>query len=1022
MVVSYYSLLRDHRPNTAYVNELEHPVAGLVQQIWDDYIKVDPALQGKVKTLWDALETHTYGSCYVMSIFEKASERIAQCCHDVSTRMLHMPAPVAMEVKDTFACSLVFSMLLQQTINEENDVRFCKLLTALPAGLQEVVYSKLNATPEGVRKIQKNFSAFQCISEKDRFSIAKKWLIADPSTAKYVGGFGLSDIQRFKLYKAVCMAPRANPYSISEHLREFALTNTHLFELLKDSCPSMVISTLGKCCNTDVELRVRLAEYAVGQAFSAYAVEFLETVPLPKEEEEKLWKTLILAHPQRQHVRLFAADGSLKYDEAFMYKVFRQAVSKLKVGHRRVRAPFGHKLSEMLEKVPSIHREALGQYCLHWYVMTLQEKKRINDRRGRFALDLLELSLHSMPLQAAVGYVRSVGLTIPSNVLRHLRRWQRLPTSSIREAIGMYQLLLDRNMRSFKRYLTSLVIQSNSAVKLSFELVLPLIDEIWPERAAYLAYVFDQILPKLVDLAPEERKAYFKPFESILGMMSHTQVNIRLMQNLVKILAHREGLITDPAELVGHLERCFSEIPPGVLDLLLALEGEGEDVQYLRLVEDVIEQRASIVDTKSISKVILKIVKQRNPKIRRKSYPILTDILKQPSYQAAFLELCTPNRQLVMYLPPLMVFSNQSNLDNEEERAVWFALRDHASRNRSIFRNRENGVVQAFQLFFIALENMHGAERTFYLRHLPLVFSDNSDQMKERLHKLTLFMKSQAHIRNDLSTLLTLDEVNESIVEVLQSTLGLSDTNRHNFLKRYLETLGSPVISGKFEIHVSGLVRDNTDRSRDFLQHVMERTFVDWRLAEDRSPHLRALHKPEHAAFLSRWKEDDEVARIWISGREHEVECSADPLDLFQVGNMSSSCLRPDGGGNNDCLITIPNDGKYRVVVIRDIETKMVTKRRLMPVLFDVSGNPALVVAPSYGVTDEIMDTALLNQARQFAEKLRTPLYRILMKEELPDGPVVTLYSYGTVPGHIEYVDSLGRTNGQYRLQAVSVK
>lgn len=133
---------------------------------------------------------------------------------------------------------------------------------------------------------------------------------------------------------------------------------------------------------------------------------------------------------------------------------------------------------------------------------------------------------------------------------------------------------------------------------------------------------------------------------------------------------------------------------------------------------------------------------------------------------------------------------------------------------------------------------------------------------------------------------------------------------------------------------------------REFLLHYLDGTYETWRY--ERSPHLQAMRDQGFMdADLEEWWKRTPASEDFDS--QHTIEITSDPVDFFLCGDECGGCQRL----SNDIQYVLPilglMDGMFKMVVIRNKQTKKMITRSFVRWMSDKEGQkPALLLEPPY--------------------------------------------------------------------------
>ncbi|MCH9614801.1 MAG: hypothetical protein SP1CHLAM54_00120 [Chlamydiia bacterium] len=915
--------------------------------------------------------------------------------------------------ESSFACSLIIALLVKRTVEEEDESKFVELLNAIPTDLQGNIFVELEKTPEGLAKIQRHFKHFKCGGNEWRYSKAKRWLLQDSEAALNLPNFGLTERERYRLYHEMRQESRRGwVFSSEKVLPYFRISHSdRLFEIVKDGYFKDFDEVLRQSGNTSSKLRMRLICYLTEKKQMGAVANLVDTYPGSAKTKKRLTWELIAKDPLNNFERLFDERGGLIFSEKRLYIALRNLVRELhtrSISNVHMRAK---KMIRLLEMVPKTYQADAIEYALQQLTYRMKKMPPKESLQTKHAFDFLKICLKFEDLSTALRRVRSADLTISRTAMRYLYRWRNLPPKLLQEVVSHSLVAL----RGSGIYLMQLTRQEWERTE-AFNIAIPFAFEQFPERAPMMRYFFNEIEPRLAGLDEGKRAKCLRCFETLMTFRRNEGVVCYyLLTNLAEVLGFAPGLIPDLERFKAFLVDLYGPLNEAALEVIRVHLGrqEATSKEILSLIESGMRERKDL-DPFVFTQVVPAVVNLRNTSIQRACRYNLFTIFRDQEKERAFLRLCSPGGIPLTRLVPVMLLAN---LSSKEEEPVGGALRllgEHVRTHKSMYKDRSRGVTQAMQLFLMTVGQGADAKAQFLMRHLPLAFVEDVEELKMKVAFLTCVAHLNLYNESLKEATLSIEEIKERVVKSLREKIQLFTINEEEFLHRYQDVFATGRLQGLFEMYVSRFHTKYELRKvmREFYQRVMFGDFKVWRYKKTQSPHLAKLHA-KHSAFLEAWKSDSAPERIDIGGKAYDVVNSGEAIDLLKAAGVGDTCLRIDGGENADCLMAYTNDGKYRIFAIKDPETGEVVARQMARVLFDKNGNPVIHISRYYGASSPVMVQALLEKAKKVAADLETKVYVYHKPSEDDSG--VLLKSLGS-PVPFEYVDGIGRTNGCYTI------
>lgn len=169
-----------------------------------------------------------------------------------------------------------------------------------------------------------------------------------------------------------------------------------------------------------------------------------------------------------------------------------------------------------------------------------------------------------------------------------------------------------------------------------------------------------------------------------------------------------------------------------------------------------------------------------------------------------------------------------------------------------------------------------------------------------------------------------------------------------NLTKAYKETFGSGSIPQSLQIFEASLRRWNIpaireDHTRLARSVLLKRVGVERYLIDD-NPTLKVV-AAKAPSLLAKWQSP----AISISCNDLALVDTDDPITLFEAPSSPRTCLRLNGGSNNNCLPSLVLDGTIRMLIAKDKSSKLVA-RRIVRLLLDQDREPILVLETLYSI------------------------------------------------------------------------
>lgn len=277
-------------------------------------------------------------------------------------------------------------------------------------------------------------------------------------------------------------------------------------------------------------------------------------------------------------------------------------------------------------------------------------------------------------------------------------------------------------------------------------------------------------------------------------------------------------------------------------------------------------------------------------------------------------------------------------------------------------------------------------------------------------------------------------EIQDSITAAFRKavmSLLLSDVTLQDDLKeiedldrKFVQTLGAMRSPNGWKVYQVGILRLSSKALnkalKDFILGYLKGTLRQERY-QDNCPHNH--HMIENCPIVWKaWSSEDKGREIDILHKKYHILNTDDPEDLFLSGtDIEGSCQNIRASTDyNKCLLAYTNDGRNRMIAIKDPATGRIKARTIFRLLWHSElQRPVLhieLVYPKSGLQKDFK-SALWDYAVEEAKRLKCPLY---CSTDLPNTEKCEGQSLVSMKGRapFEYVDAGSgiRENGEYEI------
>ncbi|MBP9842133.1 MAG: hypothetical protein KBC64_06905 [Simkaniaceae bacterium] len=363
-----------------------------------------------------------------------------------------------------------------------------------------------------------------------------------------------------------------------------------------------------------------------------------------------------------------------------------------------------------------------------------------------------------------------------------------------------------------------------------------------------------------------------------------------------------------------------------------------------------------------------------------------------------------------LILPMLLIASSSEMQSKALQQTIIAILKESSMRSK--MRDKISGLSQTIQLAASSLKN----HPTYLIRGLQ---QETPQQIKTVLSQLRFLVTMKMCLSKELGEEWTPSQLTQLVSMTWKKILHIDPTLIPDFDEAFASYFYSPRTEGLLELYISHQQDEVKGCFGTFVKSLLQGTFYQERYDSAKSPHLLEL-STKYPTTYSQWQEKDVPIPLHHTREDRlQVTITDDPIDLFLCGTeVVGSCQHITApASHNRCLLGYVLDGKNKLLAIKDSEGKIVA-RRILRLLFDTKGAPALFLEEYYGrnaANQTELDHAMLSKATQYAHSLNLPLYMCSpLQEAIRDS--TKLRSLGSC-APAEYVDAAGEINaGVYTL------
>lgn len=271
------------------------------------------------------------------------------------------------------------------------------------------------------------------------------------------------------------------------------------------------------------------------------------------------------------------------------------------------------------------------------------------------------------------------------------------------------------------------------------------------------------------------------------------------------------------------------------------------------------------------------------------------------------------------------------------------------------------------------------------------------------------------------------EELFKGIKTILHDDPYLDLSSVKDLEESFLKTLNSMRYPNAWKVYQIRLERTGDKE----LQHAFQRfiigvlsgSFKQDRYSTDKSSHIAQIALKYPKIWLE-WQKDNPEERIEIAGKPYQIINTDNWEDLLLCGtDMEGSCQHVAGNPEfNKCLLGYTNDGKNRMIAIKDPTTNKIVARTIAKMLWsEKEQRPVLYLEVVYPhkVSDEMREM-LTKYAIKEAKRLDCTLYsKENFTNDLPKNED-RLQSLKSKKAPFEYSDSTGgvMANGAFTVQS----
>lgn len=267
------------------------------------------------------------------------------------------------------------------------------------------------------------------------------------------------------------------------------------------------------------------------------------------------------------------------------------------------------------------------------------------------------------------------------------------------------------------------------------------------------------------------------------------------------------------------------------------------------------------------------------------------------------------------------------------------------------------------------------------------------------------------------------DEVNreisqrifDSLKTILSNDPYLDLSSVESLESRFLETLNQMRFPNAWKIYQIRMERTSEKEIQiafqRFIIGVLEGTFKQDRYSPELSSHITKIAE-RFPKIWEGWQIEDRGEQVKISDKQYLVVNTDDWQDLFLSGtDVEGSCQHVAGSPQlNKCLLGYTNDGKNRMIAIKDPKTGKIVARTIIKMLWSKeTQKPVLYLEAIYPhKASKEMKDALANYAMKEAKRLGCPLYASEDLTGTRQKNTDCLQSFESQKAPYEYSDSSG--------------